>query len=208
MAAPAAATVPPLGVVLQAQRAHVDNNAAASGATVFDGDLLQTEHEGMLQVRFGLSQAYFLPGSSAIVHQSPDGFAANLNSGAVVLSSGKGEMFHLLANGATIQPAEVQPTVAQVTWVGPKELLLRSRKGALQVSLGDEVKTIPEGTSYRMVIDPGAAAAAGQGSGPGPQGNGNTQATGKNRFLFFVIGGAAVATGVGVALAIESPSTP
>ena len=81
MAAPAAATAPPLGVILQAQRANVGNGAAASGSTMFDGDLLQTDRDGLLRVRFGSSQAYLMPGGAAVVHQSADGFAANLTRG-------------------------------------------------------------------------------------------------------------------------------
>ena len=198
--AAAAATAPALGVVLQASRANIGNGAAVVGSSVFDGDLLQTEKEGQLRVRFGSSQAALVAGGAAVVHQSADGFAADLTRGEAILSSGQGQTFSLVADGATIEPSTSAPTVAQVTWVGPKELLVASRKGVLRVSMGDETKTVADGASYRMLIDP--AAAAPSGAAP-PQG---TQSSGKNKFILIVIGAAVAAVAVGVILAVESPS--
>jgi hypothetical protein len=203
MVAPAGAVAPPLGVILQAERARVGTNPAASGTTVFDGDLLETGAAGLLQARFGSSQAYLMAGTSAVVHQAPSGFAADLTTGTVVLSSGQGQKFRLVSDGATIQPGTAQPTVAQITWVSAKELLLTSRKGALEVSLGDDVKTVPEGSSYRMLVEPADPAAAAAGANPQ-----SPQASGKNTLILIVVGAIAVATTVAVILAVESPSSP
>jgi hypothetical protein len=193
-----------MGVILQAKRANVGNGTATVGSTVFDGDLVQTEQDGMLRIRFGSSQAALIAGGAAVLHQSTNGFAANLTRGEVVLSSGQGQKFSLLADGATIQPSTSQPTVAQVTWVSPKELLLMSRKGALQVSMGDETQTVGDGASYRMVIDPAAAAASSPAPGPTPQ---NPPTAGRNHFVLIVIAAAVAAVTVGVILALESPSS-
>jgi hypothetical protein len=201
MAAPAAASAPAMGVVLQAQRANIGEDAAAVGSSVFDGDLLQTDRDGLMRVRFGSSQAAVMSGGAVLVHQSVDGFTANLTRGEVVLSSSQDQKFSLVADGATIQPSTSQPTVAQITWVSPRELLVMSRKGPLQVSMGDEVQTVADGASYRMVIDPVAAAAAVP--GPTPQ---NTQSSGKNKFILIILLGAAAAVTIGVILAVESPS--
>jgi hypothetical protein len=203
MAAPPAASVPALGVVTQAQRANVGNGSATTGSTIFDGDQLQTDKDGTLRVRIGTSQAYLFNQGAAVLHQSADGFSANLTRGGLVLSSGQGQTFHLVSNGATIQPSTGQPTVAQVTWVGPKELLVMSRKGALQVSMGNETQTVADGSSYRMVIDPPAAAASPASPAAVPQA---TQ-SGSNAFLLLLLGAAAAAITVGVILAVESPSS-
>ena len=202
---PAPASAPAMGVILQAERANVDNGTAAVGSTVFDGDLLETNRDGLMRVRFGSSQAALVSGGAVVVHQSADGFAANLRRGEVILSSGQGQKFSLLADGATIQPRTSAPTVAQVTWVSPKELVVMSRKGALQVSMGDETQTIADGASYRMVIDPAPAAASNPAPGAAPQ---SPPTAGNNRFVLIVIIAAAVAVALGVALALESPSTP
>ena len=192
-----------MGVILQAQRANVGNGAAATGSTIFDGDLLQTERDGSLRVRFGSAQAYLFSHGAAVVHQVPDGFTADLSRGGVVLSSASGQTFRLVSDGATIQPSTSQPTVAQITWVSPKELLVMSRKGALQVSMGDETQTVADGASYRMIIDPVPAAAdPASPASPRPQ----TKRAGANTFLLVQLGAAAAAITVGVILALESPS--
>jgi len=203
MAAPAGSAAAPLGVILQADRASVGSDPAASGATVFDGETLRTDISGLLRVRFGASQAYFLPRSQAVVHQTDGGFAADLASGTVVLSSADGETFHLVADGALIRPASSQATVAQITMVSPKELILLSRKGTLDVSMDGESKTVPEGASYRMIISPDPAA------GPAPAGAGAADIpspTGQNHFIFILIAAAAVGAGLGIYLAVRSPA--
>ena len=200
MAAPTPAVSTPLGVILQSQGAHVGSDSAVRGTTIFDGDRLEiTSESGLLQVGFGLSQAYFIGKSVAVVHQSAPGFATDLTSGTVVLSSGPNEKFHVFADGATIQPSTQQATVAQVTWVSANELILASRKGALEVSMGDEVKTIAEGASYRMLVIPAARE-------PEPGAPPQTPRAGKNKFILIVITAAVVATVLGLVLVFETPT--
>ena len=190
----------PVGVVLQATHATVSAGAALSGASVFDGDALMTDNGGSLQVRFGGSQAYLMPHSSAVVHESGvNGFGATLMGGTVILSSAKNETFQLIADGATIRPATSAATVGQVTMISPTELVLTSQKGAIEASLDGEVKTLQEGNSVRMVIQPADPAGSG-----GPQ----TRRAGRNHFLWIAL--ALVGVGVGIALwqALVSPDKP
>jgi hypothetical protein len=76
---------------------------------------------------------------------------------------------------------------------------LTSNRGALEISMGDEVKTIEAGSSYRMEIDA---------AGSDPQGGQPPARSGRNRFVLFVIIGVSVATGIGVWRALVSPSAP
>jgi hypothetical protein len=157
------------GIILQANHASVSASTAISGATVYGGDSLLTDAGGTLQVRFGGSQAYLMPRSSILVGDASAGLGATLTSGTVIVSSAAGDTFHLLADGAAIRPATSQATVGQITLVNPRELLLTSSRGSLEVTMDNEVKTLPEGSSVRMVIQPPDAAAA---SSPDPQANG------------------------------------
>ena len=199
IAAPAGSVTLPIGVILQADRAMVGNGGAASGAAIFDGDRLQTHGSGSLQVRLGASQAYLLPSSSAVFHQAVRGFSADLIGGTVVLSAAQGETFLLQANGAEIRPGAAQPTVAQVTVVNSNELLLTSRRGVLEVSAEGEVRSLPEGSSYRMLIQP-----------PDPQGPQGTQASGRsNRTLMWIlVGGAVAGTSIAIWRALVSADAP
>jgi hypothetical protein len=201
MAAPAGTAS--AGIVLQANRAFISTDNATSGASVFDGDSIATDSGGTLQVRFGNSQAYLLPQSSAVVHQNGAGFGATLTAGTVILSSAGGNGFSLLADGATLRPASSQATTAQITMVSPRELNLISQKGSLEISMDGEVKTIPEGSSYRMVVEPDAAGSPGN---PSPQ---NTPSpTGRNHFLLFALILVGAAVGIGLGLALISPDKP
>jgi hypothetical protein len=202
LAVPPARPAPALGVITQAQRANAGNASAMTGSTIFDGDLLQTDKDGSLRVRIGSAQLYLFDGGEVVLYRSGDGFSADLSRGGVVLSSGQGQTFHLLADGASIQPGTSQPTVAQVTWVSPKELVVISRKGTLQILMGDETQTVGEGAAYRMAIDPPAAAAASMPRTP------KTTPSGHNRFHLFLVATAVVAVAVGTFLAIESPHSP
>ena len=186
----------PLGVVLQADNAQVlELISQLGGATVYDGDNLRTETGGALRAQLGGPQVYLRSSSNALVHSLPNGFSAELGEGTVVVSSNPGQTFQLIADGATITPAGAQGTVAQITRVSPTELLLNSTRGALEITMGDEVKTIEAGTSYRMEVEA-------DDSGPQPQGPYHTA---RNRFVIWLIIGASVATGVLIWRALVSP---
>jgi hypothetical protein len=200
LAVPANPASVPLGMVLQADRAHLGVDITSGGATIYDGDRLETQADGTLRARLGGSQMYLRESTVAEVHGLSNGFSANLMRGTVVVSSPEGQTFQLLANGATIRPVGTQVTVAQVTLVNAKELVLTSTRGAIEVSMGGEVKTIEAGTSYRMEAQPNDPGPQGAGGGPAP--------TGRSRRLAFylIVGGVAAATGIGVWRALVSPS--
>ena len=84
-----------------------------------------------------------------------------------------------------------------MTKVSDSELLLTSRKGVLEVAVESEIKSIPEGTSYRMMIQP-----------PDPASPQVTKPGGRNRVVWVLIIGAAVGTTVAVVLAVMSPDKP
>src|SRR6267143_6305462 len=122
----------PLGTVTQASRAHFNAAGVTAGATIYDGDGLSTEAEGALQFR-GSAALLYLPGSSGVtLHGLPMGTQAQLQTGTVVFSTAKAVVMEILADGAFIRPLADGPTIAQVTIVGPKELRIRARRGALQ----------------------------------------------------------------------------
>jgi hypothetical protein len=176
----------------------VGTSKAVSGATVFRGDLLATEAEGELRVRFGAAQAQLLPGSLAILSPAAEGLDAELTHGTVNLAAAKGEPFTLTANGAVVRPRGAEATLAQITRVSPSELLLSTSKGALEVTFNGETTTLAEGSSYRMLLDPAEAQV--------PQGN-RPAGRARNRAIFVVLGAAATITGIAIAIS-QSSSSP
>src|SRR6266852_3396503 len=200
MAAPANPPSAPLGMVLQADRAQVGADVTSGGATIYDGDRLQTQVEGTMRAALGGPQLYLRHDTSAQVHVLPKGFSAELTAGTVVVSSTEGQTFQLVADGAMIRPVGTQPVVAQVTRVSANELRLTSSHGALEVTMGDEVKTVESGASYRMEVEPDPSDPGPQGSGPSP--------TARNRFIWIAIIGVSAGAAIGVWRALVSPSAP
>jgi hypothetical protein len=200
IAAPANSPSVPLGVVLSAENANVGGNVTTSGATIYDGDRLQTPPNSTLRVRLGSGQMIMRENTITYVHSLPNGFSANLEVGTVLVSSAEGHSFQLIADRATIRPANDQATSGQISVISPTELILTGTRGAMLVTMGDEVKTLEAGSSYRMEVesaDPGPAADP---QAPHP--------TARNHFLWILIPTIAAVTGVVIWRALISPTAP
>ena len=200
MAAPASSPSAPLGVVVSAENANVGAGVTTSGATIYDGDHLQTPANSTLRIRVGTEQLVLRQNSMVDLHASPNGFTANLGAGTVVVSSTEGRTFQVIADGATVRPANSQPTSGQVNMISATEAIITSTRGTLEVSMGDEVKTVEPGASYRMEVVSGDSD-----PGPNPQ---SPHPTARNRFLWILIPAVAVVTGIVIWRALESPTAP
>ena len=198
MAAPASSPSAPLGVVVAAENTNVGAGFTTSGATIYDGDRLQTPANSTLRVRFGSGQMVLRQNTATDVHAIPNGFSANLNTGTVVVSSAVGQIFQVIADGATVRPANGQPASGQISKISETELILTGTRGTLEVTMGDEVKTVEAGSSYRMEVEP-------EDPGPNPQA---PHATARNHFLWIVIPVVGAVTAVVIWRALVSPTTP
>ncbi len=177
-----------LGTIVYADRAHMGAAPASAGATVFGGDRLSTEQSGSIQVRAGAARL-LLSGASS---------AANSKAFALHVAS------------ATIRPDTDQPTIGQVTVLGPKELVVKSTRGSLTVAVEDDVRVIAEGTSYRIVLDSPGSASAQQGPrGAGGRGSGGPPIkAARSRFIWYAIGITTLVTVWAVHEALVSDDRP
>jgi hypothetical protein len=123
-AAPASSPSVPLGVVVAAENSNVGAGVTTGGATIYDGDRLKTEDNSTLRVRLGSGQMVLRQSTMAEVHALPNGFSAYLDSGTVVVSSPAGQTFQLIADGATIRPANAQAASGQISMISATELIL------------------------------------------------------------------------------------
>lgn len=209
---PLPGATPPLGIVTQSSRGHLSTADASAGATIYDGDRLSTDAGGVLRLRTGASSIYLAAQTSVTLHRAATGALADLAGGSLVFSSALTSAMEIRAREASIRAAENVPTIAQVSVIGPKELRVTARRGSLEVTYRDESERIPEGASYRVVLDPSPAdipmAANGRGPGswpgrppksPGKQGKG---------FFFILAGTATVVTTWALHEAWESPDKP
>jgi hypothetical protein len=207
------ASAPPVGMITSAVGAHVGAASATVGATVFGGDKLSTQQTGTLQVRAGAARL-MLSGASVATFADANGTpSATLQQGTVVFSTANSKAFVLHAATADIRPETDVPTVAQVTYVNSKELIVRSTRGSLAITVDGETQYVPEATAYRVVLDPDSyptTASAPQGpAGAGSRGSsGPPRRAGRSRFLLIAIVVTGIATGVALYEVVQSPSRP
>ena len=197
------------GTVVSAERAHIATAVATVGATVFAGDKLDTEQVGgSLQIRAGAARLV-LTASSRLVWGAEGGSpSATLVGGTAAFSTAGAKAFVLHAGTAAFRPRSDEPTVANVTLLNPKELVVRCSRGAVLIAVEDDVRVIPEGTAYRVVLDPEAAARLGGAPAPASWGQHPPIKAGKSKFIWYAIGFTALVTWFAVSEALESPDRP
>ena len=208
------ASAPALGTITSAFRANVGTANATVGTTVFSGDRLTTTQLGTLQVRAGAARLMLSASSAATVSDSNGTPSATLQQGTAIFSTANSKAFVLRASTAEIRPETDAPTIGQVTYINSKELVVRSTRGSLAVSVDGETQYVAEGMAYRVILDPDsyleATAAPGQGpAGAGAGGRpGMPRKAGRSRFLLLAIIVTSVATGVALYEVVQSPSRP
>ena len=197
-----------LGWVLEADGAQLGIKLVAAGATIYDGDRLETDDNdrSRLRVRLNESQAYLPPNAEIAVHSLPNGFSADLIRGTVIVSSGESRTFQLRCDDLIIRPLGGTPTVVQVTWMSAKELLVFSSRGGIETSFEGDTNKIEAGKSYRIQILSDASESE---SNDDPS-QSRPAATGRkhNKVVYVMISAVAIATPLLIWRAMMSPTAP
>jgi hypothetical protein len=177
-----AAPASQLGIVVFADHARVGTAAASVGSTVFGGDRLTTEPKGSVQVRAGAAR-FLLAGGGVATLSSDDAIpAATLISGTATFSTASAKAFTLHFANAAIRANSDEPTVGQVSVLGPKELIVKSTRGSLAFTVSGETRVVAEGSAYRVILDPTPAEVASANSparGESPQQTGGEPRAGE-----------------------------
>jgi hypothetical protein len=208
------ASAPAVGTITTALGAHVGATSATVGATVFSGDKLSTQQTGSLQIRAGAARLMLSAASAATLAEADGIPGATLQQGTAVFSTANAKAFVLRAATAEIRPATDGPTVAQVTYVNSKELVVRSTRGSVAITVDGETQTIPEAMAYRVILDPDSYLETTAATAQGPAGAGAERSrnrplkAGRSRFLLIAIVLSGVATAIVVDEALESPHKP
>jgi len=202
-----AAPTSSLGVVVYADRAQVGGAQASVGATVFIGDRLSTEQTGSMQIRAGAARLLLASGSMATISQDAVTPAATLTLGTATFSTANSNAFALHVGSAVIRANTNQPTIGRVTVLTPKELIVRSTRGSLTIAVEDDVREIPEGSAYRVVLDSNAQPQGPQGAGTKGYGGPPIKAA-RSKFIWYAIGITAVITYFALDEVFESPDRP
>jgi hypothetical protein len=198
-----------LGTVVYAEGAHMGAGAASVGATVFGGDRLTTEQSGSVQVRAGAARLLLSGASSATFAQEQATPAATLTLGSATFSTTNSKAFALHVASAVIRPNTDLPTIGRVTVLSPKELVVRSTRGSLSIAVEDDIRVIPEGAAYRIVLDSPSASGPQGPRGVGTRGPGGSPVkAARSKFIWYAIGITAALTTWAVHEVMESPDRP
>lgn len=195
------------GTVVFVNRARVGNASASLGATVFSGDRLSTDDVGSVQIRAGAARLLLAGASTATLSQDDASPAATLTAGTATFSTANSKAFALHVASAIIRPNTEQPTVGKVTVLSPKELVVKSVRGSLQIAVEDDVREIREGEAYRVVLDPNADPQGPRGAGTKGIGGPPIKAA-KSRFIWYAVAITAGVTFYVVYEALESADHP
>lgn len=155
-----AANEKPLGLVLQAQEASVDNAKLAVGTTVFPGDTVETDTGGTLRLKLGTNQLYLLASSAATLAQNSTIVHAVVAHGTVGFASNGADKIELEIPEGILRAADGVPSYGQVTITSPVEVVISAYRGTLVLDNEGELHTIPAGKSYRVTMDLEPAAVA------------------------------------------------
>jgi len=196
-----------LGVVVYADRAHVGAGPASVGATVFGGDRLSTEQSGSLQMRTAAARMLLSSSTIATLSQDEATPSATLTLGSATFSTSGSNAFAMHVGSAVVRPSSNQPTIGQVTVLTPKELIIKCTRGSLTISVEDDVREIPEGGAYRVVLDPNADPQGPRGAGGKGVGGPPIRAA-RSKFIWYAIGAVALITYFAVSESLESPDRP
>jgi hypothetical protein len=170
---------------------------------------LRTEPGGSLQIRAGAARLLLSGSSSATLTQENDRPAAILTTGSAIFSTANSKAFAFHVAAAVIRPSTDQPTIGQVMVLNPQEFLVKSIRASLRLSVEDDVREIPEGAAYRIVLNPAAAEPGPQGSrGAGTKDHSHPPPPGRNKFIWTATSFVLIGTVWAVHEALESPDRP
>ncbi len=148
---------------------------------------MRTEPGGSLQIRAGAARLLLSGSSSATLTQENDRPAAILTTGSAIFSTANSKAFAFHVAAAVIRPSTDQPTIGKVMVLNPQEFLVKSIRASLRLSVEDDVREIPEGAAYRIVLNP---------------------APGRNKFIWTATSFVLIGTVWAVHEALESPDRP
>ena len=210
-----ATDVETLGIVVASHSATLGNGVASDGATLYNGDRLVTSSNGGLSLRSGDAMLYMSGSTQVTLHRTPSHnpaitkslIRADVSSGSISFSLSPDQYFLVSTHGALIGPAAPMPTLGEIIIIDRRSFEIRARRGPLKIVCRDDSELIPEGKSYRVVLDDRSDTSV-----PATIKTRPTRPAGHRRFIFlFLIGVAAVGaigTAAGYVQSVESPDCP
>jgi len=147
------AATEPVGILTQASGAHLDDQAASPGLSVFEGERVQTDSDGRASLRFGGSSLALLGNSEATLTRVSRGLHIDLSTGTVRFAANASQIVEVHAEDATIRSQDGKLSDATISILQPKVLQIETRRGSLDFTYRQEFRNLPEGQVYRIYLD-------------------------------------------------------
>jgi hypothetical protein len=147
-----------LGVVLQANLAHVRGSALTEGATLYPGEDLSTEIGGSLDLRILNSRFSLAANSRAHFYSGEKGAVAELVDGTLAFRREPGASVEITASDVRIVTKGQGLVAGQVTIESPCLITVTSVAGELEVTSGSETRVVAEKESYSVTPEVAVAA--------------------------------------------------
>jgi ferric-dicitrate binding protein FerR (iron transport regulator) len=141
-------------VIVQASRGGDEVDREFEGMTILDAEPLTTDGTRIWRVRLDGLQLLLSPNSAVEVRRATSGFSATLKGGTITVAASEGQKFRVVADGLTIQPQGEALATARVTLLNATEVDVATEKGSLEISMGEERKTLEPGHLYRLEVVP------------------------------------------------------
>jgi hypothetical protein len=202
-----AASAKPLGIVVTAENARLDNAGAVNGADVYPGDALTTDTGGSLRLDIAGNQVYLLSSTAATLVQQANKVQAQVDRGTLGFSMAAPGHLEIGTPLGVIRAANGQHVFGQVAVLSPTKMQVSAYEGALVVaaSAGPE-KIIEPGETYEATLGADASPAALPQSQEGVGGEGINWK--RVASVAIPVGGAAIAAAVIWQEETESCSVP
>jgi hypothetical protein len=215
----------PLGMVTKTLSAQIGSSASSEGTTIFSGDYLSTNADGVLQVHVGNLTLELKGSSAAHIFHANYGVVVALNRGSLVYNKPSGPPnIVIVASDVRITPVVSLAGTGNVSVEDPCNLLIQSQRGQVYVQVGSESQLVEEGKAFR--VRPISSVSERKSVSPdaddyheshqheacaGPTQAMNSHAplsAGRSRFLYIAATGAVIITVVPLLEALESPNRP
>jgi hypothetical protein len=164
-----AATEKPLGMVVTADHATLDNSKATAGEDVYPGDSLITDQGGSLRMKVGAGQVYLLSLSVASLEPQENKIQARVDRGTLGFSTPNPGQLEIKTPVGVIRGADSTPIFGQVSVINSERVRISAYEGTLVIDRDGDSKTIAPGETYDATLtpDPQGPPPTGAGSGGG-----------------------------------------
>jgi hypothetical protein len=138
-----------VGVVLDAESAHVSKAPLTSGTSLYGADVVRTDSAGHVQLRVRQTRFHLLGQAEAAFFYGTNGAVTDLRHGTMVIALNiPSESFEVFVSDVRIIPKNERPVLAEVTINAPCDFRIKVMHGNLKATAGKETKTLEKGQLY------------------------------------------------------------